>query len=298
MRAPPHCGRVPLAPARGRRRIVAVPRAVAPPLSACAGRGPRRHSYLVLAALSPPAPLLSTRDAARARRALHQPWPASTPLSKGVSPPSQPILTPFFHCGPPSYPPSSSLSSDGVGLVSVKKAVALVGGLAWLTADDMHTTFHLKLPAKPAPDDGCEDHARTGVDQPPAAAAASTAARTAFAPPAVSAASSAVAPSPVGAPSPPTDPAPVSAAAAPMQGATRGDWGATPLAESSPPPPVSGRPVCIGIDDSLMLRKTQVGANSQKERVGWRGVGCSSEHQATPPSSRRQPHLLAAEDAC
>lgn len=78
-----------------------------------------------------------------------------------------------FPLPPPSYPPS-----DGVGLVSVKHAVALVGGLVWLTADSMHTTFHLKLPAEPAPDEDGKDNACTGVDRPAAATAATTAAAT------------------------------------------------------------------------------------------------------------------------
>lgn len=101
-----HRGRVPLAPARGRRRIVAVPRAVALPLSACAGRGPRRHSYLVLAASSPPAPLLSTRDAARACRALHPRFhPSEQRRVAPISADSDPILS---HVGPhltPLLPP-------------------------------------------------------------------------------------------------------------------------------------------------------------------------------------------------
>lgn len=140
-----------------------------------------------------------------------------------------------------------------MGLFSVKHAVALVGGSVWLTADDMHTTFHLKLPAQPAPAEHCEDHACAVVDRLAAATTAFTAACAASAPTSVYTASpdppSAAAPSLVTALSPPIDAAPVPASAAPMQGSTE---------ESCAAIPVACRPVCIGIDDSLMLRKTQV----------------------------------------
>jgi len=171
--------------------------------------------------------------------------------------------------------------SDGVGLVSVRQAVTVVGGLVWLTSDSMHTTFHLKLPAEPAPDEDANFNAITGEDWPAAAMTAfttaitaSTAVTTALTAAAASCVQPCADPWAVACPSPPragafvhppaaasvesTHPAPAAPATSSLQDSTRDGSAAAPAPhkDSSPSPPVLGLPVCIGIDDSRMQRKT------------------------------------------
>jgi hypothetical protein len=231
-------------------------------------------------------------------RVMHSPLPpvpptqgvrflsAHAPIAATSRLPSRPPL-------PLKTPSPSAPPSDGVGLLSVKHAVALVGGAVWLSADDKHTTFHLKLPAQPCAHEDTDADACTKGGR-PAAAAPEPSACVADLPSFVESSlpPSAAAPvpfcTPTAALSPATCLAPAAAVPRAAQVSTGGDSAAVASNPDtgSRPPPASGRPVCIGIDDSLMLRKTQV--RCPKEKGGAMRGSCSGASailrlRASPP---------------
>lgn len=162
---------------------------------------------------------------------------------------------------------SRSRRSDGLGLDSVAAAMNAIGGCAWLTANMEHTTFHVRLPAQPCVSAPTARALLLRLDTTPGMQAkphpdpSADAATRLAAQPAGQAA--AIPDSPVG--------------------ANGLSTGADPAVErqvvdaASPPRAL----VCIGIDDSRMLRTMQVRLGSRRWVGRWMApklerAGCCS----------------------
>jgi hypothetical protein len=137
---------------------------------------------------------------------------------------------------------SKSRRSDGVGLDSVTVAARAVGGSAWLTADREHTTFHMRLPAQPCMSVPIPRALLLRYDS----------------------ISSIPANSPSGAPVEAIQDSPAG-----TDGQLTAAGPAAELQVEDAPWPLRA-PVCIGIDDSHMLRTMHVRLGSRRW-VGWRG---------------------------